>query len=306
MKKRWLLGLAMVCQYTFAQSQNINEQQHFEQCQQEPVTCLNWIEQQLPSSVTGSLKWYSLKLLQLDALVDLQKFEQVKVQLTPLLSDPDVPPVMLASVYTYHAKLLAFDKQTEQASLYLNKAIDLLMSINSVSFNLMRFVKIANLLIYLKQHDQAMELLLKLENDFSTSPDHHFKLEVFSNITIVYQRRGQRQQQLKYAKRALDEARLYDNKHFICVSQYNVARAHQQLNQLRKAEGYFLQALTQARESKFEMGEFLALLRLAQVNIDEQDIQSAKFYFAQAESETIPPMYQSLYDSVASSIKAKS
>lgn len=303
MKKQWLLGLAMVCQFTFAQSQNNNEQQHFEQCQQEQVECLNWIEQQLPSSVTGSLKWYNLKLLQLDALVDLQKFDQLKAELIPLLSDPSVPPVMQASVYTYHAKLLAFDKQTQQANLYLNKAIDLLMSINSVSFNLMRFVKIANLLIYLQQFDQAMELLLKLETDFANSQDHQFQLELFSNITVIYQKRGQHAQQLEYALKALHAAKLYENKHFICVAQYNVGRGHQQLKQPRQAETYFLQALTDAKNSAFEMGEFLSLLRLAQVNIEERDIQSAKFYFKQAHMADVPPIYQSLYDSVKADIK---
>jgi len=187
--------LFALCLYLFTcgycNSTTYNELAKIDQtCISSSSQCLLNVETALLTSMNESRQWYRLKLFQLDALFNLQKFDQLSAEINTLLTLKTRPINFSVYVYIYHAKILNSKKETSLAKIYIEKAINLLEKINDKYPDPMRLIEIANIQAAMKEHTLAKNTLLQLERKFEGKYHPIFKRELYANLghIAVFQR----------------------------------------------------------------------------------------------------------------------
>ena len=176
------------------------------QCQASSNECLKVIDDALSSLIINSRPWAHLKLLQLDALFNLQKFDALAQELTPLIANDNLPVNFSVYVYIYHAKLLLGNQEKDLAQQYLAKAVSLLNEINDKYPEPVRLIEIANVQIVLKDYQQAKKTLQQLELKFKDRYHPVFKRELYANLGHIAYFQDEKALHIRYREKSLEWA----------------------------------------------------------------------------------------------------
>jgi tetratricopeptide (TPR) repeat protein len=213
----------------------------------------------------GSRLFYRYKLYQLDALLNLGRFQQLEEVLRPWLNDESAPLVFRLAVVTYKAKSLYVADRPEQANAWLSRAVSLMSEINQQLSSPMAMIEIANLQLYLGQTEIAYQTLRNIEERHSRHASPTFRLELYANLAQAVRKQGKLGPHLSYRQQSLFWARKSGNNQQIAVSWHNVARAYQFLQQYDEAEQAFIAASDYAKLASDTSTLMQCLLYRAQI-----------------------------------------
>ncbi|MDF2179467.1 hypothetical protein P2G88_14530 [Aliiglaciecola sp. CAU 1673] len=258
-------------------------------CLTSPKRCLEQVPAQLAKEKEGSRSWYRLKIYELDSLLHLLQLDRLKEALQSVAQRTDQPDAFRIRLYTHQAKLLTLEGKQEEAADYLSKAIVLLDQGHQLFPAPLLQVHIANLQLYQGQYAEALQRLLAAEDKFSKGGSALFNLELYTNLGHAASYIEDYKGQLKYRQQALRWATLLENQHQLGIGLYNLARAHQALVQYQPALDYFEEAYQASLGAGDKATAHQALLRLAQVSLDNGQYSQAKHFFSRLESEYLPP-----------------
>lgn len=130
-----------------------------ETCFSSPRLCISQIDGNIVHIKKNSTHWYRLVNLKLLALWEIRDVKALKLELHKYVHLDNAPPVFLTTVYTLHSKMLFSDNETEQSTLYANKAVALIEKVNEVSFDANRYAEIIIMYNQLKQYESALEFI---------------------------------------------------------------------------------------------------------------------------------------------------
>jgi tetratricopeptide (TPR) repeat protein len=165
----------------FAQNNTISSA-----CDMPSKNCLIWVTEELENVKPNSMQWYSLKLMQLDSLITIKEFMLLKQQLSIFNDNLKLPPMFSIHLNIYQAKLYLIDGNEEQAKTLLTGSLENLQQLNQSFYSPMRIINIANLMHNLKQYEQSLALLERIEREFQNSRDLYLKLELYGNLGHVH------------------------------------------------------------------------------------------------------------------------
>lgn len=231
-------------------------------CQINYAKCVTLLPEQLLLSVEGSRVWYALKLYQLEALFALERLQQLRAELEPLVKIEHLPTKFKVHSYVLYAKLIKSEGQEELAVKYINQAKETLLAVSEDWPKPIEFVQIANILNTLEEYQQGYDMLLVVEKRFNNHRDPNFRYQLYTNLGHFSYGLGMHQQHINYRFQAREWAEKGKNKNQLAIAVFNIARAHFFINKNQIAREYFEQMLPIAREA-----ENYSLLNNAYINI---------------------------------------
>lgn len=266
-----------------------------------PRECIEGTQLQLESLEPETIDWYRAKHLLISALWVLQENEILPKEVAYLSTLDNAPPVLLATAYTIHAKLLIVGGQKELGREFAEKAVDLIKAVNEVNMSAKRYAEVVNLFNYLEDWQRAEEFahwaadkLKSIKNpdampDFYTAIGHiYFKSDKFELAKVQYQS-------------SLDGYLQTQNAIEIANSYHNIARCYQQLGQWAPSIARFELALfwfnKQGKDYNKE-NKTHSQLRLTETLMMAGEIEQAKALMSSVEQEHIPSYFQSLHDDI--------
>lgn len=268
-------------------------------CAEAPQQCLTNVEKLLLHEPSESRRWFQYKNYQLDALFELNRFEQLANEVEPWLARDDIPLKFQISVLIYSAKSQP-DNRKELANQLINKAVTLLEDVSEVNHNPMLMVQIANSLNEQGEYQRGYDMLLPLVTKYQHRHMPRFQHELFENLGHFAIRLNKLDEHLEYRCSALKWASLMGNDNQIAISLYNVARAFQMLENYPKALEYFSKA-EQLGKNTLELVEF----RRAEIALAQGQLDKAQAHYAEVEHKQTQ-YYQSLFSAFESALsKAK-
>ena len=102
----------------------------------------------------------------------LQEGDELRAELKPLIHRKDLPPVLLSTVYTLHAKYSFIDGNEAEGKLFTNKATQLIKAINEVSVSPRRYSEVVVLQTYAKDWEGAKRFGLWAEKRMANIQNH--------------------------------------------------------------------------------------------------------------------------------------
>lgn len=256
-------------------------------CQLSPAQCLEKLPPLIETVSDDSRLFYRYKIYQLDSLLDLGRFQQLEETLRPWLNDLSVPMKFRLAVVTYQAKLLYVADKSEQARVWLSRALQLMSEINQQLGSPMAMIEVANLQLYLGQTETAYQTLRSIEQRHSRHASPRFRLELYANLAQAVRKQGKLELHLIYRQQSLHWARKSANEQQIAVDWHNVGRAHQFLNQYDKAEQAFITASDYARLADDTSTLMQCLLYRAQIAHQTGQQEKAKALLKLMDKESL-------------------
>jgi tetratricopeptide (TPR) repeat protein len=218
-------------------------------CESSCDVCLNLIPQYLKENAQYSRLWFAYKLYQLEALSALERFDELERELIPLISKPDLPEKFHIYSHILYAKIVQFNGQPELALRYFNEAKELLLAVNKDWPKPLELIKIANMLLYMKQYQIGYDMLLGVDEKFTHFSDANFKYRLYTNLGHFSLSLGDHQGHIEYRIKALHWADLAENKNMQAIATFNVARSHFFVKSYDQALTYFQQAIPYTKQA---------------------------------------------------------
>ena len=249
------------------------------QCQASSNECLKVIDDALSSLIINSRPWAHLKLLQLDALFNLQKFDALAQELTPLIANDNLPVNFSVYVYIYHAKLLLGNQEKDLAQQYLAKAVSLLNEINDKYPEPVRLIEIANVQIVLKDYQQANKTLLQLELKFKDRYHPVFKRELYANLGHIAYFQDEKALHIRYREKSLEWAIEANNNQQVGIAYSNLAVAFRKAGNYQLSEQNYKQAVKISQVEQDDINGAISNIRLIEVILLQGKDEEAKKLF---------------------------
>ncbi|NMP31073.1 tetratricopeptide repeat protein [Thalassotalea sp. M1531] len=265
-------------------------------CAKSPQQCLEVIGQYLTSEKTESRIWFQYKMYQIDALFQLVKFEQLANEVSPWVERKDIPLKFKISVLIYYAKILSSQGSDAIAANYMNQALDAINDVNSVAFDPLLVVQVANGLNHIGEYQKGYDLLIPLEKKYRNRPMAKFKHELYENLGHFALRLKQFQEHLGYRLQALEWAKEVGNDNQTAISLYNVARAHQILEDYERAFHYF--ELAEQLNAMGPSDQNMINYRRAEMSLVMNDLVNAQGYFDRVNRNTEFESYIDMFDAL--------
>lgn len=233
-----------------------------EVCLTSPTECLKIVEHDLEHAQS---KRVQLDLIQykLDALFNLQRWQELEETVAPWRDNEEVPPSFRITILIYFAKLNSITQRND-AKLALKKAVDLLEKLQEVYPSPIRLVQLANTLMVMGEHQQAHTLLSDLKSRYGTSNNSYFQLELNGNLGHVTRNMGDLDLSEKHWQETIPWAIKLGNKQQISTVYFNNARLFQLQDKPNQAQANLALALKYAVESKDVVKETQIRLRMAE------------------------------------------
>ena len=212
--------------------------------------CLKLIPQYLNETAQYSRLWFAYKLYQLEALSALERFDESERELVPLISKQGLPEKFHIYSHILYAKILQFKGDSELSLRYFNEAKELLLAVNKDWPKPLELIKIANMLLYMKQYQIGYDMLLGLDEKFTHFSDANFKYRLYTNLGHFALNLGDHQNHIQYRVSALQWANLLENKNIQAIATFNVARSHFFIENYNIALTYFKRAIPFGEKAK--------------------------------------------------------
>jgi tetratricopeptide (TPR) repeat protein len=278
------LFLMLACwQSTFllAQSNNLSV------CDVPSKNCLTWVNGELGNVKPYSMQWYNYKLLQLDSLISIKQFNELKRELSSLKVNRKLPPMFSVHMRIYQAKLDLIDGNKSHAKKLLKLSLKDLQQLNQSFYSPLRMIQIANLMQDLEQYAQSLTLLEKIKTDFENSRDIYLKLDLYGNLGHVHRHLKNYDAALANYKLSLEFAIELGNEQQISTLYAHVARMYQATNQLELAELNFVKALAHAEKDAQSSTVMNSKINLALFYVQQLELDKAQVLTNEIDGEKI-------------------
>jgi tetratricopeptide (TPR) repeat protein len=268
----------------FAQSNTISSA-----CDMPSKYCLTWVTGELGNIKPNSMQWYSLKLMQLDSLMTIKELTLLKQQLSKFNDNLNLPPMFSTHLNIYKAKLYLIDGNEEQAKTLLTRSLENLQQLNQSFYSPMRIINIANLMHSLKQYDQSLALLERVEREFQKSRDLYLKLELYGNLGHVHKYLNNYDKAIIYYGKSLKFAMELGVEQQIAVLHEHVGQMYKATDQTELAELSFINALAHAKKDARDSTINHAKIILAFFYIQQMELDKAKILATEIDASKIEP-----------------
>jgi tetratricopeptide (TPR) repeat protein len=269
---------------------------HEQFCQQSTATpCLDYIQHSLALLPQKSSAWYKVKSYQLDYYFDTQGFEALHTETLALLQDDAMPPAFRLQLYFYHAKSLFYFKQNEQAKHYANLALEKLDSAFNQFGTPLRLVELANLYYSLNEPQQAFQLLVKAEQQFSKHQDPLFWFELYSNQALIVHLQDDLAGAETLRAKALAAALDIGHNGKLIIGYGNLARTQQLRGNYTAAYQNYLNSLPYFSATADAKTLSIYQLRLAEISWQSAQYQQAVGHLKQVAASQLGDYHLKLY-----------
>ncbi|MDA8622397.1 tetratricopeptide repeat protein, partial [Psychrosphaera sp.] len=197
--------------------------------------CLAATSEQLKTTKENTLRWFNLKLLQIESLITIKEFAHAERTIDAITTD-NLPPLFSSYLTIYKAKVYTVTNRRNKALELARTASINLVEINNSFYSPLRSISIANLLLDMKRLDESLEILLLLKEQFQASKDNHLKLELFGNLGHAYRELNQHQQSLESYLTALSHAKALKHHQQTMVIYSHIGKAYMYLDNPQNAE----------------------------------------------------------------------
>ncbi len=261
----------------------------FTVCSYSSQECLDHIDAEVAKAEPKSALWYELTLLKLDSLFALQYSDPLWEATSQLVLDQTAPVPFRARLYIYHAKMLVTKESKLQAEHYLDKAVNLLESMNRSTPNPMTTILLVNVQTYVRGEPlKGYETLLGLEVKFSRSHDELMKYELYNNLAhgAHFLKRFEESQQ--HREKALMAIQKTNNTAKLAEGHYNLARVLAYREQWAAVEPHLIHAENYYRQIGDQLLTALARMHLAESLYRQGKTNEAKAMFATVDLAKVP------------------
>ncbi|MFC0118424.1 hypothetical protein ACFFK7_10945 [Pseudoalteromonas xiamenensis] len=260
------------------------------------ISCIDFINKRLSEKEYLSHDWLKIKSYQLDYLYDFQKFEQLVVEIEPLLAEQSkLPPIFCAQLNFYYAKSLQVVGPEAKAELYANQTVVLLEGLYEAFGDPLRVIELANMQVVFGHTKRAYQILLMAQNRFAKSKDPNFLYELNEQFANVFFGWNNLEKAVEHRITALEYARIIGHRGKMHIALGNLARTLQLNNQFNEACRYFLETLDYVEEPELASFRVMYLLRLSQSLYELHDVQSSRYYFHQIDAALVKDNYKEEY-----------
>lgn len=250
--------------------------------------CYQYIHQQLAQAPAHSTLWYKFKSYQFDYLYDTKQYRQLELETAALADNAAVPPVFRAQLLFYRVKALS-SSDMDAAKAYARQVLPLLESHYQAFGEPTRLVEMANLYIFLQQHDTAEQLLITAKNQFRKSRDQVFWFELYSNFANIAEYRRDFPLACEYRDLALQATMQTQLAGKLMLANGNAARAHMVIGDADKAAALFHQAISYAEPSIHQRYLAKYYMRLARLALEKGEEGAAKQWAARVDASQFDP-----------------
>lgn len=240
--------------------------------------------------------------MQLDSLMTIKEFTQLKQELSVFNDNPQIPAIFSTNLNIYLAKLHLIDGENEQAKTLLELSLADLQQLNQVFYSPMRMVNIANLMLNLKQNLQSLALLKQIETDFKNSKDLYLKLELYGNLGHAHRLLNNYDQALFYYKQSLQFATNLGVEQQISILHAHVGRMYKATDQPKLAELSYLKALTHAEKDSRDLTINHAKIDLAFFYAQQLEIDKVQLLIKEIDDSKIEPHQQKKWIAINSAL----
>jgi len=272
-------------------------------CTSSPSQCLLEIGGKLRSVPFKSRVWFQYKLYQFDALFRLVKLKDLKTEIVKWIVQEEVPLRFKINIYILYAKIIKPEGNHALVEQYLNKAINILSSVNDVTVDPMIIVQIANALNYLNKNQQGYDMLVTLEKKYFKRNNVMFKLELYENLGHFSYRLGKLEEHILLREKAMHWAKQHGNTQRIATAIYNLARAYQMTKEYTQALDYFDQAERYAQRSANYFTLSMSKFRRSEIEHNRGNNRKAREYFHLIDKKALPESSDEMLNALANKIK---
>jgi tetratricopeptide (TPR) repeat protein len=273
-------------------------------CDMPSKKCLSWVTEELGNVKPNSIQWYSLKLMQLDSLMTIKEFTLLKHQLSIFNDNLKLPPMFSIHLNIYQAKLYLIDGNEVRAKTLLTRSLENLQQVNQSFYSPMRIISIANLMHSLKQYDQSLALLERIDREFQNSRDLYLKLELYGNLGHVHKYLKNYDKAITYYKKSLKCAIELGVEQQVAVLHEHVGNMYKATGQPELAELSFINALAHAKKDARDSTINHAKIILAFFYIQQMELDKAKVLATEIDASKIEPHEQQEWLAINTALKA--
>lgn len=248
-------------------------------CENSSHDCIENIEGHLETAPLQSRLWYKLKLLELDALFNLQQFNKLRQEVDLWAEKDGLPITFKVYIQIYRAKLSFGKTSPEITQRYLDEALLTLSNIHEMLPRPMRLIEIANLQLSNNQPEAAKKTLLSLEEKFSHNASPLFNRELYANLGHAAIRLNELDEHVIYREKSLDGAVKVGNIQQMSVAGYNLGRAYQMKSRFDEALTTFKQSASNAKKASDPETRISATMRVIEVTFLKGDKEKARDLF---------------------------
>jgi tetratricopeptide (TPR) repeat protein len=274
-------------------------------CESSYDLCLSLIPQYLNENSQYSRLWYAYKLYQLEALSALERFDELERELLPIISKQDLPEKFHIYSNILYAKIIQYKGNSELALRYFNEAKELLLAVNIDWPKPLELIKIANLLLYMKEYQIGYDMLLGLDEKFTHFTDANFKYRLYTNLGHFALNLGDHQSHIDYRQNALQWADLSNNINMKAIANFNVARAHFFIESFEIAIIYFKHAISEGLKASNQSLVDKAYLNLADIYHQQNEQSCVNEMLAYVEHTVLSGNYVELFQKLSQENQTK-
>ncbi|MDP4984711.1 tetratricopeptide repeat protein [Pseudoalteromonas tunicata] len=264
------------------------------ECDNYPRHCLNQVAELLPTVAVDSLQFYELKLLEFESLFALTEAEQLFAQTSQYILKDELPEYFKIKLYIYHAKSLKNLNRSEESIRFRSQAEQLLNQVNKNFANPELLVELLNLQLY-SDFDPALGLrmLQQLDKKFLRRDAPRFKFELYTNLGHFADRCNETQKSVIYREQALRFAYALKSDYKIGEALFNLGSSLQKSGDLSDARQRYMASIEFAERAHDDVGVNLAHLYLANVALQQGQVEEAKTWLSRLSIENLPqPRHQ--------------
>lgn len=289
-----MLSLSVEAETNNQESQSQQKNIH-KICETSYDNCLTLLPDYLNQTPKYSRLWYAYKLNQLEALFALERIEELDQMLSPIISRQDLPEKFQIYTFILNAKIIQYKGNPELASRYFNEAKDLLLAVNKDWPKPFELIKIANMLLYLKEYQIGYEMLIGLEEKFNHFTDANFKYRLYTNLGHFALNLKDHKSHQMYRLKALQWAEVTDNSNIRAIANFNVARSHLFVESFDVSINYFNKALSEAIKARNQNLVNKTYLNMADIYQRINKRNNVKVLLEKVNSNGLKGAYSELY-----------
>lgn len=264
------------------------------------LPCLEVINMRLMQEQPLSDNWFKIQSYKLDYLYDMQRYDDLYLEIEPLLEQPNLPIVFTSQLNFYFAKTLGHRGEKERALVYANKMLEQVEGMFEAFGDPLRIVELANMQAVFGDSKRAYQMLLLAQTRFAKSRDPNFGFELNEQFANVFYHWGNYEKAVYHRKIAVSYAREIGHRGKLSVAISNLARTLQLNGNLEEAAQYYNESLQYTSGSSEARFRTIYLLRLTEVYLALKKIAEAKTTFDSINLDDLPlervPLYQQLHD----------
>ncbi|CCQ09233.1 hypothetical protein PALB_700 [Pseudoalteromonas luteoviolacea B = ATCC 29581] len=249
--------------------------------------CLANINKALMEAEPLGIEWLKLKSYQLDYFYDKQMFEQLALEIEPLVERKDLPVVFTSQLNFYFAKALNAQGDKQRAMHYANETMQQLEGMYDAFGDPLRVIELANMQYVFGDKKRAYQILLMAENRFGKSKDANFWYELNEQFANVFFAWDNIEKAIHHRTLALPYAREMGTPNKLSIALGNLARTLQLHGEHALARDYYLEAVEYLHSPSD--GVILAAyqMRLLQAYFELQQYTQAKELLEQINMEKL-------------------